>query len=128
MSADTTWDPSYDTNGDGGTTNDSQPLTPPPDPSGGTGAIDPTSVSTLTNGVNATLGSGFAQQIGSLVGLAAVNAAGSLVYRAAAGQQVANNQATQAVINSTPKAPASSNSTLLLLAGGAIVLFLILKK
>lgn len=75
-------------NFDYGTTNDSQPLTVPPDPSGGTGAIDPSFLDTASNGVSASLGSGFASQIGSLVGLAAVNAAGNLVYKAAAGSSL----------------------------------------
>lgn len=78
------FDDTYD-NSDGGTTNDSQPLTVPPDPTGGTGAIDPSFLDTASNGVSASLGSSFASQVGSLVGLAAVNAAGNLVYKATAG-------------------------------------------
>jgi hypothetical protein len=88
MSTDTDYfDDTYD-NSDGGTTNDSLPLTVPPDPTGGTGAIDPSFLGTAANGVDASLGSGFASQIGSLVGLAAVNAAGNLVYKATAGSAV----------------------------------------
>lgn len=123
MSLDTDWDDSYD-NSDGGTTNDSQPLTVPPDPSGGTGAIDPSFLTTAANGLNATLGSGFAQQIGSLVGLAAVNAAGSLVYKATAGSTPQLPQGTTIVATKT-----IPTQTLVLGAVAAVlVLFIVLRK
>jgi hypothetical protein len=123
MSADTSWDDTYD-NSDGGTTNDSQPLTVPPDPTGGTGAIDPSFLDTASNGVSASLGSGFASQVGSLVGLAAVNAAGNLVYKATAGSSLQIPQQPAAV----PVASGFSSTTLILLGVGAVVLFLVLKK
>lgn len=116
------WDDTY-SNSDGGTTNDSQPLTVPPDPTGGTGAIDPSFLDTASNGVSASLGSGFAQQIGSLVGLAAVNAAGNLVYKATAGSSL--QYAPQPV--SVPGGSSPSMTTLLLI-GAAVVAVILLAK
>lgn len=127
MSLDFGDDPgSIDTsNFDYGTTNDSQPVTIPPDPSGGTGAIDPTFLGTASNGLNASLGSGFASQIGSLVGLAAVNAAGSLVYKATAGSIP---QATGVPVSQATVSASFPLKTLLLAGGALIVLLLILRK
>lgn len=105
-------------NFDYGTTNDSQPLTVPPDPSGGTGAIDPSFLDTASNGVSASLGSSFASQIGSLVGLAAVNAAGNLVYKAAAGSSV---QAVAAPV-SIPGAIAASPLKLAMVAVAVVAI------
>lgn len=105
-------------NFDYGTTNDSQPLTVPPDPSGGTGAIDPSFLDTASNGVSASLGSSFASQIGSLVGLAGVNAAGNLVYKAAAGSSV---QAVAAPV-SIPGAIAASPLKLAMVAVAVVAI------
>lgn len=123
MSLDTSWDDSEFDNSDGGTTNDSQPVTVPPDPTGGTGAIDPSFLDTATNGLNASLGSGFAQQIGSLVGLAAVNAAGSLVYKATAGSTPQLPPGTQVVATKT-----FPTSTLVIAGVAAVVVLLLLLR
>jgi hypothetical protein len=120
MSLDTDWDDSDD-NADGGTTNDSQPVTVPPDPSGGTGAIDPTFLDSATNGLSASLGSGFAQQIGSLVGLAAVNAAGSLVYKATAG-----STPQAAPVPVAQPATSSISPTMILIGIAAVVLLFVI--
>lgn len=112
----------YD-NSDGGTTNDSQPLTVPPDPTGGTGAIDPSFLDTASNGVSASLGSSFASQVGSLVGLAAVNAAGNLVYKATAGSSL---QPVAAPV-SVPGATSPSAMTLLLIAAAVIAVIILAK-
>lgn len=115
MGDDTTWDDTF-ANSDGGTTNDSQPLTVPPDPTGGTGAIDPSFLDTASNGVSASLGSGFAGQVGSLIGLAAVNAAGNLVYKATAGSSL---QAVAAPV-SVPGAIAASPVKLAIVAAAIV--------
>lgn len=110
-------------NSDGGTTNDSQPLTVPPDPTGGTGAIDPSFLDTASNGVSASLGSSFASQVGSLVGLAAVNAAGNLVYKATAGSALQAPQQVSVAPGSTP-----SIGTLLLIGVAVVAVILVASR
>jgi hypothetical protein len=124
MSVDASQDFSNDLNDDGGVSNDTPPLTVPPDPMGGTGAIDPTAAPSLVNGLSPSLSSGLESTIGSFTSLAATNLLGNLVYRANAG-----SNPTQGATTPVPVAPGPSPafSPVLLIAGAAIVLFLILK-